>query len=146
MKKSLFGCLLSLAVLVGCGNKISSSSLSEDKEKFLQQDVFCDDNQGNFTDSLVSKKKENVYLLSYTLDSAKMDYHNVRVLLSPKKDSFFFFGYDSSYTLVKDKEKADRDKDIVFGLNINFTSTVELKSLYAFFCSDELNFYYMVNA
>ncbi len=145
MKKTLFGCLLSLAVLVSCGSSISPS-ISEEKEKFIAQDEFCVDNQGNFSDRLVSQKSGEVYRLSYVIDSAKQDYHHVRVLLSPKKDSFFFFGYDSNYTLVKDKDKANKNKDIIYGLNINFSSTVELKSLYAWFYSDELSFYYMVNA
>lgn len=144
MKKTLFGCLLSLAVLVSCGNHISSS-LSEEKEKFKAQEDFCVDNQGNFSDRLACQKSKDVYLISYVIDSAKQDYHNVRVLLSPKKDSFFFFGYDSSYTLVKDEESADKSKDIIYGLNINFPSVVELNTLYAWFYSDELSFYYMVN-
>lgn len=144
MKKTLFGCLLSLVLLVSCGNTISSS-LNEDKDKFLAQEIFSADNQGNFNDSLVCKKTDSVYRLSYVLDSAIVDYHNVHVLLSPKKDSFFFFGYDASYTLVKDKDKADKGKDSIYGLNINFSSTVELNTLYAYFSSDELSFYYMVN-
>lgn len=144
MKKALFVCLLSTLVLESCASSLSSS-LQDDKEKFIAQDDFSVDCSAYFKSSLLVQKGESVYRLSYTLDKADKDYHHVRMLLSPKKDSFFPFGYDDEYTLVKNKNDADRKKNLIFGININFSSTIELTSLYAAFYSDEVTFYFSVN-
>ena len=144
MKKALFVCLLSTLVLESCASSLSSS-LQDDKEKFIAQDDFSVDCSAYFKSSLLVQKGESVYRLSYTLDNADKDYHHVRMLLSPKKDTFFPFGYDDEYTLVKNKNDADRKKNLIFGININFSSTIELTSLYAAFYSDEVTFYFSVN-
>ena len=144
MKKALFVCLLSTLVLESCASSLSSS-LQDDKEKFIAQDNFSVDCSAYFKSSLLVQKGESVFRLSYTLVYADKDYHHVRMLLSPKKDSFFPFGYDDEYTLVKNKNDADRKKNLIFGININFSSTVELTSLYAAFYSDEVSFYFSVN-
>ena len=88
MKKALFVCLLSTLVLESCASSLSSS-LQDDKEKFIAQDNFSVDCSAYFKSSLLVQKGESVYRLSYTLDNADKDYHHVRMLLSPKKDSFF---------------------------------------------------------
>ncbi len=144
MKNAFFGCcLLSVTLLCSCSHGLASS-LEEDKAKMREQGDFSFNPSSTFTDCFQSTQKDGLFRFSYTLDQADKDYHHVRLLLSPKKDQFFPFGYEAEYTLVNDKSEADRDKNIIYGININFSSTIDIDSLYAYFSSDEASFYYTV--
>lgn len=144
MKNTFFGCcLLSLSLLCACSKELASS-LEEDKVRMQKQGDFSFDSSICFSQSFQTMEKDGFYRFSYTLDKACQDYHHVRLLLSPKKDQFFPFGYEADYTLVKDKEKADKANNIIYGININFSSTIEIDSLYAYFSSDEETFYFIV--
>lgn len=146
MKKSFFGCLLSFVVLVSCNsNNVSlDSSLDSIKAEFAKQDDFSMSISNYFDGKYVTTHDDSIYRINYTIDKAERDYHNAKLLISPDKNHFYFFGFDGSYTMVKDKENADKANMKVYGISINFSSTVALDSLYACFISDETTIYYMI--
>lgn len=143
MKKSFFVWLLPFVLLASCKQSLSHT-LEEDKTKMIEEKSFSRDQKNYFEDELTSLKKDNLYRYQYTINNPKKEYHHIKVILSPKKDTFFPFGYEDDYTLVLSKEEVDKKKNKVLGIHINFSSTIELDSLYAYFSSDEASFYYTI--
>jgi|GEM_PF-1846688 lipoprotein len=145
MKKSLF--LLSwILLLSGCKTNLSAD-LGKDKEKFsLQEDFSWKENTDAFQyQFMVSSGGDNYYYHSVAIEKFSQDYHSGRVLLSPDKHTFFPFGYESEYTLCKDKASADKDKGIYPGVYINFKSTSKVETLYGYFSSQEISFYFTLH-
>ena len=98
-----------------------------------------------FSTSLVSEKKNSTFMNVITLSSFDKDYHRVRVLLSPDKDYFVFFGYEDNYTIVTDTKDVNQEKNCYAGISITFHSSVKIESLYAYFQSEEKSFYFTLS-
>ena len=98
-----------------------------------------------FSTSLVSEKKNSTFMNVITLSSFDKDYHRVRVLLSPDKDYFVFFGYEDNYTIVTETKDVNQEKNCYAGISITFHSSVKIESLYAYFQSEEKSFYFTLS-
>lgn len=145
MKKTLF-VLLALSLCISCKKEIVLSGLDVDKTAFAAHDEFKDNASELFASKLTYSLNDGVYYFKYTLDAAKSDYMNVRLLLSPDKNMFFPFGYDSSYSLVSQKDQTNEKKNIYYGIVVNFYSTAKLEKIFCYFHSDNNDLYYMQNA
>ena len=139
MKKSLF-VLLSISLLFSCSSKLDKK-FDTDRENFKLQSTFNDDISEYFTGELTCLLKDNIYLVSYSIYSPKKEFKKVNLLISPDKEYFYHFGYDSVYTFTENKE-SNIEKGIVPGIEIYFKSTVEIKNLYCYFNSEDISLYY----
>lgn len=142
MKKSLL--LWNLAFLLTSCQVDFSSLLEEDKKAFVKVENFVSENLP-FSTSLVSEKKNSTFMNVISLSSFDKDYHRVRVLLSPDKDYFVFFGYEDNYTIVTDTKDVNQEKNCYAGISITFHSSVKIESLYAYFQSEEKSFYFTLS-
>lgn len=143
MKKSFFLLFVFIA-LTSCSSQSVEEKLSNDKKALfgVQEKDFKDENN-YFLATITNEKKDDSYLVCFTLGSVKQSFHKVKVLVADEKKNTYFFGYNHiDYTLVKKEEEQDEKKYIYHGLRIRFSSTTEVDKMNVYFQSEEINFFF----
>lgn len=144
MKKAFF-VFLFLPLLVSCQASMEER-LSVDEQKLVDaSESEYLSTQDYFIGTMSVEKKEDYYHYTYQISSPKEDYTKVRVILTPDKKNFFFFGYNEDYTLVKDVSRQAPDKRIYSGIRINFMSDTTVSSYQLYFQSEQVTFYFQTS-
>lgn len=129
MKKAFFFSL-ALLLLSSCQSAPAFDAAKEEselKEKTIQEDQTSDRLalfQVSFTYTYL--EKDSLYYYQFILDSVQEELKNARVLLEVKENYYTYFGYQSAYTLIPNNGTSDKEKHIVKGFSIAFSSTSEL--------------------
>lgn len=130
--------------LSACSPSLSTSLETEEKELSAQTEFVGEDTITDFSSGLYETESDGVYHYQYILDNAASTHEEVRVILSPEEGTYFFFGYDGTYTLVSSDEEKDVSAKKYAGIEIYFSSSASIASLSASFRSKDLTLFYTV--
>lgn len=147
MKNVFLIAIAPLFLLASCQPSSSSSlryaaELENDKATLKSKTDNCEyfSAETSFSSRLgYSLTESGKYLYTFEISGSSKTENKVKALLYADvkgNDAFFFFGYDSDYTLLEKSLDADRVNKKVLYLFINFSLSMKLDTVYVLYQSD----------
>ncbi|MFA6624467.1 MAG: hypothetical protein WCS80_01735 [Bacilli bacterium] len=141
MKRKLVFLLLPLILLSGCQNQ-SKPDMENDK-KVLTSHEDSDFNANlssvfTFTGTRKYQDTGRKYVYSLSFSAFREEKQSLAHLLIDFGDSYYYFGYESDYTLIS-AGTADPSNHIYKGFNLNMSSASEITTFKGLFASDKVD-------